>query len=33
MSKRDTMLLLEDMRESALKIRKYTDGLAYESFS
>lgn len=32
MSKRDTMLLLEDMRESALKIRKYTDGLNYESF-
>ncbi len=32
MSKRDTKLLLEDMLESALKIRKYTDGLSFEDF-
>lgn len=32
MSKRDTLLLLEDMLEAATKIRKYTNGLNYESF-
>lgn len=32
MSKRDLILLLEDMLESALKIRKYTVDLDFESF-
>ena len=32
MSKRDTLLLLEDMLDSSLKIRNYTEGLNYESF-
>ena len=32
MSDRDTKLLLEDMLDSALKIRHYTEGLEYESF-
>ena len=32
MSKRDTLLLLEDMLESSIKIRKYTDGLDFDSF-
>lgn len=32
MSKRDTLLLLEDMLQSAYKIRQYTKGLQYESF-
>ena len=29
MSKRDRLLLLEDMLEAALKIKKYTNGLDY----
>jgi uncharacterized protein with HEPN domain len=32
MSKRDKILLLEDMLESAIKIKKYTSGQDYESF-
>jgi uncharacterized protein with HEPN domain len=32
MSNRDTYLLLQDMLESAEKIRQYTDGYDYESF-
>ena len=32
MSRRDVSLLLEDMRESALKIKKYTEGLDFDSF-
>lgn len=32
MSKRDRLLLLEDMLESAYKIRRYTSGLHYTSF-
>jgi len=32
MSKRDNLLLLQDMLESALKINKYTTGLSFESF-
>lgn len=32
MSKRDILLLLEDMQESAIKIKKYTAGMNYESF-
>lgn len=32
MSKRDLFLLLEDILESGLKIRKYTDDLTYEDF-
>lgn len=33
MSKRDLILLLEDMLESALKIKRYTSSLNYEAFS
>jgi uncharacterized protein with HEPN domain len=33
MSKRDTLLLIEDMLQSSLKIKKYTAGLNFESFS
>ncbi len=32
MSKRDIGLLLEDMLESSLKIKRYTKGLDYDSF-
>jgi len=32
MSKRDLKLLLEDMLESSLKIRRYTENLNYDSF-
>ena len=32
MSKRDRLLLLEDMLDAALKIRKYTAGLDYDAF-
>lgn len=32
MSKRDLILLLEDMFESATKIKRYTDKLDYKSF-
>ena len=32
MSKRDNILLLEDMLESAIKIGKYTQGYDYEMF-
>lgn len=32
MSKRDLLLLLEDMLESALKIKRYTKGLNFEAF-
>ena len=32
MSDRDLILLLEDMLESALKIKRYTADLGYESF-
>jgi uncharacterized protein with HEPN domain len=33
MSSRDLILLLEDMLESALKIKRYTTNLNYDSFS
>jgi len=32
MSKRDTKLLLEDMLDSALKIKRYTSNLTFDSF-
>ncbi len=32
MSKRDTLLLLEDMLQSAQKIKLYTEGFDYDSF-
>lgn len=32
MSKRDNQLLLQDMKESAQKILKYTDGQSFEDF-
>jgi uncharacterized protein with HEPN domain len=32
MSKRDTILLLEDMLQSAQKIKKYTKGLDFDAF-
>jgi uncharacterized protein with HEPN domain len=32
MSKRDTLLLLDDMLQSAYKIKEYTKGLQFESF-
>ncbi len=32
MSKRDTNLLLEDMLESAIKIKRYTEKLSFDSF-
>jgi len=32
MSKRDVFLLLEDMRQSASKVKEYTRGLTYEDF-
>jgi len=32
MSKRDHILLLEDMLDSALKIKKYTSNLTYDDF-
>jgi uncharacterized protein with HEPN domain len=32
MSKRDLVLLLEDIFEAALKIRRYSNGLNYEAF-
>ena len=32
MSKRDTLLLLEDMLESVQKIKRYTNELDYESY-
>ena len=33
MSKRDTFLLLDDMLQSSLKIKRYTAGLNFDSFS
>lgn len=32
MSKRDRILLIEDMYEAALKIKRYTNGMDFESF-
>ena len=32
MSKRDQILLLEDMLDSALKIRRYTNNLDFDAF-
>lgn len=32
MSKRDRLLLIEDMHEAALKIKRYTKGMDYDSF-
>ena len=32
MSKRDTLLLLDDMFQAAQKIKRYTSGLDYDSF-
>lgn len=32
MSKRDKILLLDDMLQSALKIKKYTDNMDFNSF-
>lgn len=32
MSKRDIVLLLEDILEAALKIKRYSNGLDYEAF-
>ena len=32
MSKRDTDLLLQDMKESAVKILKYTEGFTFDDF-
>ena len=32
MSKRDTLLLLDDMVQAAQKIKRYTSGLDYDSF-
>ncbi len=32
MSKRDTLLLLDDMLQSALKIKRYTNNLNFDSF-
>ena len=32
MSKRDALLLLQDMIDSALKIKKYTDGYKFDDF-
>lgn len=32
MSKRDTLLLLDDMMQSAQKIKRYTDNLNFDSF-
>ncbi|MEQ8809433.1 MAG: DUF86 domain-containing protein [Imperialibacter sp.] len=32
MSSLDLLFLLEDILESALKIKKYTEGLSYETF-
>ena len=32
MSKRDLVLLLEDILEAALKIKRYSSGLNYEAF-
>ena len=32
MSKRDTLLLIDDMLQSALKIKQYTFGMDYQSF-
>lgn len=32
MSKRDIRLLLDDMLQSALKIKRYTKGIGYDSF-
>lgn len=32
MSKRENFLLLEDMLDSSLKIKKYTDGLDFDYF-
>lgn len=32
MSKRDTLLLIDDMLQSALKIKRYTKDLNYDSF-
>jgi len=32
MSNRDLLLLLEDMLESALKIKTYTKNISYDSF-
>ena len=32
MSERDILLLLEDMLESALKIKRYTTGMSYHDF-
>ncbi len=33
MSRRDTLLLLDDMLQAALKIRRYTNNLDFDSFS
>ena len=33
MSKRENILLLEDMLEAASKIKRYTSGLSYEQFT
>lgn len=33
MSKRDRILLIEDMYEAALKIMRYTNGMNFDSFS
>ena len=32
MSKRDVLLLIDDMLQSALKIKRYTSGMDYTSF-
>lgn len=32
MSKRDKILLLEDMLQSAVKIKRYTENLDFDSF-
>lgn len=32
MSKRDHILLIEDMLEAALKIKRYVDGLDFNAF-
>ena len=33
MSKRDTLLLLEDMLESAIKVKRYTANMTFDSFT
>ncbi len=32
MSKRDRILLIEDMHDAALKIKRYTEGMDYDFF-